>query len=111
MSSITTSNNDNSNHSGKRGNSSRSIRSIFRSKLSSFKCGKFCSIFRSKFERIKRSIFKRIIRIDFGGILSTATNFVLLSIFIPVIVLFWLIVVIKLKLREQKLKYRNKIRD
>ena len=102
MSSITTSNNNNSDDRSGRSNASGLI--------SCFKRSKLCSIFRSKFECIKRSIVKRINRIDFGSILSTATNFVLLSIFIPVVVVFWLFIVFQLKFREQKLKHRNKDR-
>ena len=103
MSSITTSNNDNSDDCSDRSNSS----GIIRSKFCSFKCSKFCSFKRCKFECIKRGIFNRI---DFGGICITATNFVLISIFIPVIVIFWLFIVFQLKFREQKLKRRNKVR-
>jgi hypothetical protein len=111
MSSITTNNGHNSDHSCNRGNSSGSIRSIFRSKLSRFKRSKFRSVISSKFECIKRSVVKCIHRIDFGSIISTATNFVFIVVVLPIVVLFWLIVVIKLKLREQELKHRNKIRD
>ena len=106
MSSITTSNNNNSDDRSGRSNASGLISCFKRSKL----CSIFRSIFRSKFECIKRSIVKRINRIDFGSILSTATNFVLLSIFIPIVVVFWLFIVFQLKFREQKLKRRNKDR-
>ena len=97
MSSITTSNNNNSDDRSGRSNASGLI--------SCFKRSKLCSIFRSKFECVKR-----INRIDFGSICITATNFVLLSIFIPVVVIVWLFIVFQLKFREQKLKRRNKVR-
>jgi len=110
MSSITTNNDYNSDHSSKRGNSSGGISSCFGGKLCSFKCGKFCGLISSKFECIKRSVIKCIHSIDFCSIISGATNFVSIVIVLPIVVFFWIFVVLKLKFREQELKHRNKIR-